>query len=583
MTVSENPNAPGKLPLWRLLAEIALLLAVLILAGLQLFPRTAPVSPEATSETVLETSAPSPSPTPASLAVRLHGVTDTETLYIASGETFLPEEAPMEGYTFLRWETGQGEAIGPAGTVVREELDLYPVYAMKLGRKDHAPYLSLDEEGAFHPADPLTRREVVQTLYFLLDTKLVGDGSFLDLPEEDELYPAAATLKQLGVLTGARLHPDETVTRRDFLGMLCAFFPQSGETVQFSDLSPRDRDYPLFCSAAALGWIECGEEIPARPDEELTRLEFVSMLSTAMDRHGDQDRRQELVGTILDMRADDPHFWDVAEAVIPHRASGTGAEERWKRSTPVPTREEGLFFLGTELHAIDESGNPVINGSYAGLSFDAAGIVTSGDPELDALVREVLEDLVDPSTMEGEDMLEEAFYYVVVQLRYRMGNYYPPGEPAGWEIAEAKTALRDKAGNCYSFAASFCVLARALGYPAQAYTGSVRTENPGKLNIYTDIHGTKIELPADRCPHGWVEIEIDGEPLVFDPEMVYHLRAKGNNTSTVFMADASIHSQYGYSTELEVLPSPSPKASPVPDTAPQKKPVLGAYSIKKLF
>ncbi len=536
--------------------ELGLLLAALLLAALQLLPRAeAPVS---------ETPAPSPAPTAAPLAVRLHGMTETETLFLAPGELFVPEEAPLEGYTFLRWETARGEAVDAAGMAIWEEEDLYPVYAMKLGRKDHAPYLSLDEEGAFHPGDPLTRREVVQILYDLLDTKLVGDGSFLDLPKRDRLYPAAATLKQLGLLSGSRLHPDENVTRREFLGMLCPLFPQGTREAEFSDLSARDKDFALFCSAAERGWIDSGAEVPARPDEELTRLEFVSILSAAMDRHGDSERRQDLVGTILDMRADDPHFWDVAEAVIHHRVRASSSEEHWIISVPLPTREEGLFFLGQELHAIDESGNPVISGSYAGLDFDEAGIVTSGDAELDELVRDYLDGLVDPSAMSGEEMLDEVFYSVVVNLRYRKGNYYSPGEPAGWEIAEAKSALRNRAGNCYSFAASFCVLARALGYPAQAYTGSVRTETAALPYTYTDIRGNTVELPPNRCPHGWVEIEMDGETLFFDPEMVYHLRAKGNQTSTVFMAGSSVINQYGYSTELE-FPSREESAAPPPE------------------
>lgn len=557
MSASERPGAARTVPLWRLLMEIGLLLAVLVLAALQLLPRAeAPVS---------EAPAPSPAPTAAPLAVRLHGMTETETLYFAPGELFVPGEAPLEGYTFLRWETARGEAVDAAGMAVWEEEDLYPVYAMKLGRKDHAPYLSLDEEGAFHPGDPLTRREVVQALYFLLDTKLVGDGSFLDLPKRDKLYPAAATLKQLGLLSGSRLHPDENVTRREFLGMLCPLFPQGTREAEFSDLSSLDKDYALFCSAAERGWIDSGTEAPARPDEELTRLEFVSILSAAMDRHGDSERRQDLVGTILDLRADDPHFWDVAEAVIHHRVDPSSEEEHWVISVPLPRREEGLFFLGQELHAIDESGNPVVSGSYAGLDFDEAGIVTSGDAQLDELVRNYLDGLVDPSAMSGEEMLNQVFYSVVANLRYRKGNYYSPGEPAGWEIDEAKAALRNRAGNCYSFAASFCVLARALGYPAQAYTGSVRTEEAALPYTYTDIRGNTVELPPNRCPHGWVEIEIDGETLFFDPEMVYHLREKGVLTSTVFMADSSVIRQYGYSTELEF---PSLKGSPTPAPAP---------------
>ena len=363
---------------WRLLLEIALGLAVIALGALLLFrPGEAAPAPTETPEPTPEPVA-TPEPTPQPLTLCLHGPEEDSLVLLCPGDFYRAPEAPLEGYTFLRWQNADGEAFPAAGAQVWEETDLYPVYAMRLGRADHAPYLSLDEQGAFHPGNPLSRREVVSALYFLLDTELVGDGSFLDLPEDDPLAPAAATLKQLGVLSGSRLHPDETITRQEFLAMLCCFFPEGTEPAEFSDLTEQDALYPLFRTAAERGWIESGPDTPARPDDELSRLEFVSILSEAMDRHGDREKRRELVGTILDLRHDDPHFWDVAEAVIPHKASGEGAEERWIRSKALPLREEGLFFLGTELHAIDSEGNPVVNGKYAGLLFDKNGVETSG-------------------------------------------------------------------------------------------------------------------------------------------------------------------------------------------------------------
>ena len=263
-------------PVWRLVLEIVLALAVVVLGVLLL---TKPQTPEPlpTEEPIVTPAAtpvpspqPTPEPTPVPVSVRLHGLEETETLQLTPGEPFSPPDAPLEGYTFLRWQNAQGDPFPLEGQTVWEDLDLYPVYAMKLGRADHAPYLSLDENGAFRPGAPLTRREAVAALYFLLDTELVGDGSFLDLPAEDPLFPAAATLKQLGVLSGSRLHPDESITRQEFLDMLCRFFPAGrGESV-FSDLREGDDYYPQFDAAAARGWIESGPDVPARADEELS-------------------------------------------------------------------------------------------------------------------------------------------------------------------------------------------------------------------------------------------------------------------------------------------------------------------------
>ncbi len=502
------------------------------------------------------------------VTLRLHGVDATEELSLATGALWVPEDAPLEGYTFLRWQDEGGNAVPAEGLRVWEDGDYYPVYAMQLGAGAHAPYLPLDEKGAFHPAGTVTRREVVCILYGLLDTELVGDGVFLDLPEDDEAYRAAATLKTLGVLTGSRLHPDETVTRREFLAMLCAFFPEGTEAAVFADLTEEDPDYRLFCTAAERGWIESGPETSARPDDQLTRMELVCMLSCATDRHGDAQRRHEMVGTILDVAQDDPHFWDVAEAALPHRHVGTGAEERWTWSKSLPLRDEGLFFLGVELHAIDENGNPVINGEYAGLRFDANGIETSGDPELDEMIRELLATLVDPETMEPEEMLHLLHHHVSRGYGYRRGNYYPPGEPSGWEAAEAKTLLTDKRGNCYNYAALLYELARAIGYDARAYTGSVR----GRSEVTAiDVYGNNVYVPRGCTPHGWVEIEFDGEWLILDPEFELEYVQHGK-LREFYKMGATERKIFGYNTETSdipvLAPSPTPTATPEPSPDP---------------
>ena len=323
---------------WRLMAEIAMALGLLVLGGILLFRPAAPAAePAPTSAAEQAESRPEQN----GLTLVFHGPEETLELELAPGELLVPKPAELEGYTFLRWQDASGRPLPAEGAVVWEDADYYPVYAMKLGRADHAPYLPLDARGAFHPSFSLTRREVVLILYSLLDTELVGDGRFLDVPEDDPAFHAAATLKTLGAVSGSRLHPDETITRREFLSMLCSFFPETGQDYAFADLDAQDEDYRLFCSAAAQGWIESGPKAEARPDDMLTRLELAVILNTATDRHGDCEHRIEMVGTILDMDRTDPRYWDVAEASIVHTFKGEGEEERWISSEGLPLREPG--------------------------------------------------------------------------------------------------------------------------------------------------------------------------------------------------------------------------------------------------
>ena len=68
-------------------------------------------------------------------------------------------------------------------------------------------------------------------------------------------------------------------------------------------------------------------------------------------------------------------------------------------------------------------------------------------------------------------------------------------------------------GDCYNFAAVFCLLARKLGYLASPIVG----ECGYSWNWYP-------------IAHGWVEIEMDGETYLFDPQIEnYNLRAGISN------------------------------------------------------
>ena len=100
--------------------------------------------------------------------------------------------------------------------------------------------------------------------------------------------------------------------------------------------------------------------------------------------------------------------------------------------------------------------------------------------------------------MDREKLLRAAFDYTVKSFSYlRRTASYEWGF-TGWEAEEALTMLRTRRGNCYSYAAVFCLLARQLGYDAAAVSGGVNW-NPR--------------------PHGWVEIEFDGVPYIFDTEL----------------------------------------------------------------
>ena len=106
--------------------------------------------------------------------------------------------------------------------------------------------------------------------------------------------------------------------------------------------------------------------------------------------------------------------------------------------------------------------------------------------------------------------LKKAYYWSVKNLTY-YGNGKPDmpehGEPGiAWY---ADFGFTNNKGNCFVFAATFCEMSRLLGYTTRQMYGQV----PYALGGLT--------------PHSWVEIDIDGQTYVFDPEYQYQTGKNG--------------------------------------------------------
>ena len=108
----------------------------------------------------------------------------------------------------------------------------------------------------------------------------------------------------------------------------------------------------------------------------------------------------------------------------------------------------------------------------------------------------------------------------------------------GWAVKEARRMLEYGSGNCYCFAALFYELARFVGYDAKLYSGRAYGEQYEYRTYDTDL----VYAPIGYTPHGWVEIEFDGEPYIFDTE--YEYRSYG--LRDMFKGDEKVRGQYGY-------------------------------------
>ncbi len=452
----------------------------------------------------------------------------------------LHEPVELEGYTFLCWEDADGKPE------TREAFPLYrdryyiARYALKLETEAHIPYLSVDRNGVFDVDAGVTVRDAVQALYLLLNLDRVGESRFADVAEDDPCFKAAATLKDLGVLSGRQLYPDGLVTRAELLKMFCSFQPLTEERFSFRDLSPEDPLLPLFSTAASLGWIDSGPEVDAKPEATFTRGEFAHAVNRILGRSPLSRPQEAEVGTILDASPSNPYYDDIIEAVIPHEYVLQDGQEHWTGSSPLPVHSPGTFFAGPRMYCIREDGRPLRDTTVDGRYFNRNGELSTGDAELDRLLWRFLDGCVEPSLMTQDEMLPILYAAVWSTLRPSTGYVYEKNTDS-WVIPEAKRALTEGKASSYGFAAVFYELCYLIDVQdVRPVSGMVY----GNQTEYLSADGSTVEVPAGYTPHGWVEITYSGISYIFDPES----DALSGGRNMMYRKNEPIRWQAGYRT-----------------------------------
>ena len=415
----------------------------------------------------------------------------------------------LDGYTFLYWENADGEPETRSTFPLFEDTVLTARYALKFETKEHITYLSADESGVVDVDAPVTIREFVKILYKLLNIDLVGTGTFLDVGEKDSCYKAAATLKDLGVLKGNELYPNEHLRFLELLQYLECFYPAAAGSFEFPGLDVDSEAYSVYSTAAAYGWID--NETEMEPSSVVTRGLLAHIVNRVLGRataHPDEDA----VGLILDVGPMHPYYTDIAEAVIPHSYTLRDSVEIWTGSIPLPMHDPGMFFAGVRLHCIDEDGHPIRSTTVGGRTYNANGELTSGDAELDRKLWEILKEKVDPEVMKPEEMLYELYDYICRTFSPAEDTLYPIGAE-GWAVKEAKRILENGEASCYGYAALFYELSYMIGYQPKLISGSIF----GTQTQFESEDGIRVEAHAGHKPYAWVEIKFDGIWFIFDP------------------------------------------------------------------
>ena len=342
----------------------------------------------------------------------------SEKMVIKEGDRSAPQTAAApEGWEISGWTDSQGNPVYPDTVSVYDDLVFTAVLIPDFSY-NHAPYMTLDENGFFRPDAVLTGSELIYALEALApDEKAL---ELLSLPDKDE-----------------------SVTKQLLEQTLCGFFSPT----MIINVFRNTQDGPV------------------------TRVEFADIINTLLDRY---DTETIIIDGTIQLPRDidlSRHYADdILEAVMEHTPSDSGSQ--WIDAVLTGKWEPGYHVLGGHLYYANAEGNLLRDESLGTLYFDESGRYTR-HPDLDPLIAELLEQFILESPQASrEELLYRAFEYCRDELIY-VGRGILDFGATGWEAEWALQALQTGASNCYGFNAAFCELARGLGYDAYCVSGLV--------------------------------------------------------------------------------------------------------------
>lgn len=227
---------------------------------------------------------------------------------------------------------------------------------------DHEKYMNGYADGTFRPNAPLTRAELAQMLYAVLEERPEQLASFADVPETAWYYRAAGTLGALRVMDGDgdTFRGDQPVTRAE-CAVVLARMPRPEICLDaprrtFDDVAETHWAYAEISQAAACGLFVGDEMGNFFPDRALTRAEAVIVFNRLLGRGADEAE----LSSRRDLRVfpDVPRdFWaysEIMEATVTHVGiPDEGGRENWVAAITERTAlSDGYHAIGGHVYYV---------------------------------------------------------------------------------------------------------------------------------------------------------------------------------------------------------------------------------------
>ena len=216
-----------------------------------------------------------------------------------------------------------GHSVNPPEpeVIVEPESPLGP-----LNKEDHYAYMIGYPDGTFQPEGKITREEVATVFYRLLDTKYrqsitANINNFPDIETGRWSSTPISTLAAVNIVTGypdGIFKPGDSITRAELATIASKFDKLSPfESNQFSDTTGHWAN-TFINSADQKGWVRGYEDGTFKPEQAITRAEFVTLVNNVLDR---RVRKEDILPDAIqfkDLSANAWYYEACQEAVNSH-------------------------------------------------------------------------------------------------------------------------------------------------------------------------------------------------------------------------------------------------------------------------
>lgn len=207
-----------------------------------------------------------------------------------------------------------------------------------LNTTDHIAYLTGYPGGAFGPDNNMTRAEVAQMFYALLNNKNVTiTKTFPDVPADAWYAAAVNTLASLGMVSGdenGNYRPNDPITRAEFCVIALAFaYEPENAVCYFGDVSRSDWFYTYVAQAASYGWIGGYTNGSFGPNDRITRAQVTTIVNNMLGRAADRDyviNHQADLVQFTDLTRAHWGYFQIMEATNAHDYTKSNGTENWR-------------------------------------------------------------------------------------------------------------------------------------------------------------------------------------------------------------------------------------------------------------